>query len=119
MLGSQVPAAVERLLEGALSHPANREALASFLDDPSGRRALLEHLHAGPLQYLYRILFVLYAEARGLLPLDMPAYRDGYAYPGARGLVRRVMNRATEPAGQCRSRRHFLRTQPPRPLPPP
>jgi len=97
VLGSQVPAAVERLLEGALSHPANQEALASFLDDPSRRRTLLEHLHAGALQYLYRILFVLYAEARGLLPLDMPAYRDGYALSGARGLVRRVMNRATDP----------------------
>lgn len=96
-LGSQVPAAVERLLEGALSHPANHEALAPFLEDLSRRRALLEHLHAGALQYLYRILFVLYAEARGLLPLDMPAYRDGYALSGARGLVRRVMNRATDP----------------------
>ena len=97
VLGSQVPAAVERLLEGALSHPANQRALAAFVDDPSRRRALLEHLHAGALQYLYRILFVLYAEARGLLPLDMPAYRDGYALSGARGLVRRVMNRATDP----------------------
>jgi hypothetical protein len=97
VLGSQVPAAVERLLEGALSHPANQETLAPFFDDPSGRRALLEHLHAGALQYLYRILFVLYAEARGLLPLDMPAYRDGYALSGARGLVRHLMNRATDP----------------------
>ena len=97
VLGSQVPAAVERLLEGALSHPGNQQALAPFVNDPSRRRALLEHLHAGALQYLYRILFVLYAEARGLLPLDMPAYRDGYALSGARGLVRRVMNRATDP----------------------
>ena len=97
ILGSQVPAAVERLLQGALAHPANRETLAPFLASPASRRALLEHLHGGALNYLYRILFVLYAEARGLLPLDMPAYRDGYALSGARGLVHRVMNRATDP----------------------
>jgi hypothetical protein len=97
ILGSQVPAAVERLLQGALTHHANQETLAPFLTSPAGRRALLEHLHGGALNYLYRILFVLYAEARGLLPLDMPAYRDGYALSGARGLVRRVMDRATDP----------------------
>ena len=97
ILGSQVPAAVERLLHGALAHPANQEPLAPFLTSPADRRALLEHLHGGALNYLYRILFVLYAEARGLLPLDMPAYRDGYALSGAHGLVRRVMNRTTDP----------------------
>ena len=97
ILGSQVPAAVERLLQGALTHPVNQETLAPFLTSPAGRRAVLEHLHGGALNYLYRILFVLYSEARGLLPLDMPAYRDGYALSGARGLVRRVMNRATDP----------------------
>ncbi len=97
ILGSQVPAAVERLLQGVLTHPVNRETLAPFLTRPAGRRALLEHLHGGALNYLYRILFVLYAEARGLLPLDMPAYRDGYALSGAHGLVRRVMERATDP----------------------
>ena len=97
ILGLQVPAAVERLLQGALAHPVNQETLAPFLTSPAGRRALLEHLHGGALNYLYRILFVLYAEARGLLPLDMPAYRDGYALSGARGLVRRVMDRATDP----------------------
>jgi hypothetical protein len=97
ILGSQVPAAVERLLQGAITHPVNRETLAPFLTSSASRRDLLEHLHGGALNYLYRILFVLYAEARGLLPLDMPAYRDGYALSGARGLVRRVMDRATDP----------------------
>ncbi len=97
ILGSQVPTAVEHLLQGALTHSVNREKLAPFLTSPADRRAVLEHLHGGALNYLYRILFVLYAEARGLLPLDMPAYRDGYALSGARGLVRRVMDRATDP----------------------
>ena len=97
LLGSQVPAAVERLLHGAITHPANREILANFVAESTRRRGLLEHLHAGALRYLYRLLFVLYAEARGLLPLDMPAYRDGYALTGARGLVRRALDRATDP----------------------
>lgn len=97
LLGSQVPAAVERLLQGAITHPANREKLENFVAESTRRRDLLDHLHAGALRYLYRLLFVLYAEARGLLPLDMPSYRDGYALTGARGLVRRALDRATDP----------------------
>jgi hypothetical protein len=97
LLGQQVPGAVERLLEGALSHPANQPGLALFLTGPAARRELLEHLHAGALRCLYRILFVLYAEARGLLPLDMPAYRDGYALTGSRGLIHKALNRPTDP----------------------
>ena len=95
LLGQQVPGAVERLLQGALSHPANQTEIAPFLG--AARRELLEHLHAGALRCLYRILFVLYAEARGLLPLDMPAYRDGYALSGSRGLVHRALDPATDP----------------------
>jgi hypothetical protein len=94
-LGQQVPGAVERLLQGALDHPANQTELAPFLG--AARRELLEHLHAGALRCLYRILFVLYAEARGLLPLDMPAYRDGCALSGSKGLVHRALNPATDP----------------------
>ena len=97
LLGSQVPTAVEKLLQGALAHPTNQDVLAPFLADRGRLQRLLEHLHAGSMRFLYRILFVLYAEARGLLPLDMPSYRDGYALSGARGLVRRVMNRETDP----------------------
>ncbi|HPU74188.1 MAG TPA: hypothetical protein PLA43_19715 [Bryobacteraceae bacterium] len=96
-LGQQVPLAVERLLQGAIDHAENREKLQPYLGNPVQRAALLEHLHAGALRYLYRILFVLYAEARGLLPLDMPAYRDGYSLSGPRGLVRRAMDPATDP----------------------
>lgn len=96
-LGQQVPLAVERLLQGVIDHTANRERLQPYLDSPAQRAALLQHLHAGALRYLYRILFVLYAEARGLLPVDMPAYRDGYALSGPRGLIRRAMDPVTDP----------------------
>ncbi len=97
LLGQQVPKAVEYLLQGALDHLANRERLAAHLNEPNRLPNLLEHLHSGALRCLYRVLFVLYAEARGLLPLDMPAYRDGYALTGPRGLVRHAMNPNTDP----------------------
>ena len=102
---------MERLLHGAITHPANREILANFVAESTRRRGLLEHLHAGALRYLYRLLFVLYAEARGLLPLDMPAYRDGYALTGARGLVRRALDRAHRSASESGCRQRLLRTQ--------
>lgn len=97
LLGQQVPRAVEQLLQSALTHPANQPILAQFLLTPTARRQLLEHLYGGALRFLYRILFVLYAEARGLLPLDMPSYRDGYALTGPRGLVRRALSPGTDP----------------------
>src|ERR1035437_2780409 len=87
ILGSQVPAAVERLLQGALAHPANQETLAPFLTSPANRRALLEHLHGGALNYLYRILFVLYAEARGAPPLRQLPRRPGDALPPRAGAL--------------------------------
>ena len=92
-LGSQAPLAVERLLQGAIDHPANREIIAQFSD----RRELLDHLYPGALRFLYRILFVLYAESRGLLPLDLPTYRDGYALTGTHGLVHRALEPTTDP----------------------
>ena len=98
LLGQQVPGAVERLLQGALSHPANQAELAPFLTGTAARRELLEHLHAGALRCLYRILFVLYAEARGLLPLDMPALPGWLRLSGSRGLVRRTLIQPRIPA---------------------
>lgn len=47
--------------------------------DPNQTRVFTEHERAEIYQdatyLLYRLLFILYAEARGLLPLDDPAYR--------------------------------------------
>lgn len=60
---ADVVAAAEAIIQGALNHPENRERL----HDPS--RALLHQLFEETLYYLYRILFVLYAEAREVLPL--------------------------------------------------
>ncbi|MGC9468611.1 MAG: hypothetical protein ACP5HS_08465 [Anaerolineae bacterium] len=35
----------------------------------------LEQIHAASLGFVYRLLFVLYAESHGLLPIDNPEYR--------------------------------------------
>jgi hypothetical protein len=71
-LGRQVHAAVEALLRGIINHPANRDRLPELAPE------VLRDLYAQSLRLLYRLLFVLYAEARNLLPVDLPTYRDGY-----------------------------------------
>jgi type I restriction-modification system DNA methylase subunit len=62
------------------------EALAEFVNGffaYSGNRldptSDLEQAYAGSLILLYRILFVLYAEAHALLPLENTGYRDTYS----------------------------------------
>ena len=42
-------------------------------DDPD---AVLDDVYRATLRLLYRLLFLLYAESRGLLPLDNPGYYD-------------------------------------------
>jgi hypothetical protein len=56
--------AAEALIQGALNHPANRTLLAGL------SRATFQQLFEQTLYYLYRVLFVLYAEARDVLPLS-------------------------------------------------
>lgn len=57
--------AAEALIQGALDHPDNLEALGDRPD-----RAALHRLYEETLYYLYRVLFVLYAESRDVLPLS-------------------------------------------------
>ncbi|MDP9300833.1 MAG: N-6 DNA methylase [Actinomycetota bacterium] len=56
--------AAERLIQGALDHQANQ----LILGEPG--RSQLQQLFEETLYYLYRILFVLYAEAREILPVN-------------------------------------------------
>ncbi|MCX4844639.1 DNA methyltransferase [Streptomyces sp. NBC_00893] len=71
-----------------LRDPENAVALES-LDDP-GR--LAKELSRESLRYLYRILFLLYAEASpalGILPSDYPEYEQGYGLQRLGDLVLR------------------------------
>lgn len=56
--------AAESIIQGALDHPDNQQ----ILGDPG--RDLLQQLFEETLYYLYRLLFLLYAEARDVLPLS-------------------------------------------------
>lgn len=61
--------ALSHFVNGFFSYPGNDL-------DPA---ADLGKAYAGSLILLYRILFALYAEAQGLLPLDDPGYRGTYS----------------------------------------
>ena len=59
-------------------YDALRLLIKGFLDHPDNRLegTDLERIHENSLILLYRLLFVLYAEAKGLLPFKNPLYRD-------------------------------------------
>lgn len=73
-LGRQVQEAVVAVVQGILDHPANRDRLGAITSTQE-----LQELYAQTLRVLYRLLFILYGESRGLLPLDLPTYREGYS----------------------------------------
>lgn len=57
--------ALRLLSKGFLAHPDNRLQASDLV-----------RIHENSLILLYRLLFVLYAEAKGLLPFKNPLYRD-------------------------------------------
>ena len=98
------PAPIERVLETSARHGAavSRalrigviEAVGLLLSGllASKKRALsAERLAAGfdeSLTLVYRVLFLLFAEARGLVPNWHPVYRDGYTIESLRDLLER------------------------------
>lgn len=86
-LGGQVRQAIVAFVQGVVSHPENAAAL------PRPQEKLTQ-LYAEALRVLYRALFALYAEARNLLPLDLPTYRDSYSITR---LARRATHNDTDP----------------------
>jgi hypothetical protein len=71
-LGRQVQDAIKTLISAVINHPENAPIKDQLLSE-------LPKFYEQTLRFLYRLLFILYAEARGLLPLDSPLYRDGYS----------------------------------------
>lgn len=70
-LKSQVYDALKELAQGFLDYPGN-----GLQADPATLKQIYDH----SLIVLYRLLFILYAEARELLPLrESAAYRDEYS----------------------------------------
>ncbi|MFG6300133.1 MULTISPECIES: hypothetical protein [Streptomyces] len=69
---------VELIAQAVLDRLAEQGVTPADLDDP---QRLARRLTRESLRYLYRILFLLYAEARpelGILPSDYPEYGAGY-----------------------------------------
>jgi hypothetical protein len=69
---------VEVLCQGFARHEG-------WNDPPSERR---RQIYENALVFLYRLLFILSAEARGLVPIDNPTYRDHYSLRRLRQEVR-------------------------------
>lgn len=84
-LGRQVQEAIVAFIQGVMNHPANRDRIPRPVPPD-----FLQRLYAESLRSLYRILFALYAESRGLLPVDLATYREGYS-------IARLVRRATSP----------------------
>jgi len=71
-LGWQVQEAIKTFISAVINHPENAQIKSQLVNQ-------LPDLYEQTLCFFYRLLFILYAEARGLLPLDLPFYRDGYS----------------------------------------
>jgi hypothetical protein len=87
-LRENVVTAVEALIQGVLDDPANRELRTAVLHNPAQLQALFEEA----LYFLYRLLFVLYAESRDLLPISVSIYRDAYSLEHLRDLAERSLH---------------------------
>src|SRR5918993_2536424 len=69
-------------------HQAIERLLAALAERGHGRRALrVEILYEQALTAVYRILFLCFAEARGLVPTWHPVYRDGYTIESLRTIA--------------------------------
>ena len=77
-LKGRVYEALRLLAQGFLDYPTNRvfSGKPGLCPDPTTD---LPSIHDGCLILLYRLLFLLYAESRGLLPLDNPSYAGQYS----------------------------------------
>jgi biotin operon repressor len=76
--------AAEAIIQGALDHPEN----AAVIGEPT--RSTLHDLFEESLYVLYRVLFVLYAESRGVLPVSgLGPYATSYSVDHLVELARR------------------------------
>ena len=89
-LSDQHRASVRSSLQDGV-HDALTELLRAFAAMRRARHTdLRDGLFDESLIVIYRILFLLFAEARGLVPAWHPVYRDGYTIESLRPLVERA-----------------------------
>ena len=75
-LEHRVRYALKHLMRGFLEHPRNN--LQSSSEEPPSE-ATIQQIYDNALILLYRILFVLYAESRDLLPTEDPNYATDHS----------------------------------------
>jgi hypothetical protein len=81
------------LRSGVLS--ASADILGTLVRTSRQRRAIpLAECFDQALTIVYRILFLLFAEARGLVPLWHPVYRDSYSIDALRSIARQPGRRS-------------------------
>ena len=83
-LKNRVYDALRLLIDGFLNFPRNR------LDRTNPP---LDEIQTNCLILLYRILFILYAESRGLLPVENPKYATGYSLAALAETVHETLDR--------------------------
>ena len=78
-------------------YDALRLLIVGFLDFPRNRfdkaNPPLHKIHTNCLILLYRVLFTLYAESRGLLPIDNPNYAAHYSLAALAETIHETRNR--------------------------
>jgi hypothetical protein len=82
-LRESIRIALENFVKGLLSDAGNTEHL---------RDATPQKLFKEGLVFLYRLLFILYAESRALLPIGNKTYRESYSMESLRDLVDETEN---------------------------
>ena len=101
-LADSIYSALEALMNGFLTYPDNQSLgqLTRICPTPSDTLNLgeteLETLHENCLILLYRLLFILYAESRGLLPLEDADYRAAYSLDALAAEVHAELDAGTE-----------------------
>ena len=101
-LADSIYSALEALMNGFLTYPDNQSLgqLTRIYPAPSDTLNLgeteLETLHENCLILLYRLLFILYAESRGLLPLEDADYCAAYSLDALAAEVHAELDAGTE-----------------------
>lgn len=89
-LRENVVIAVEAIIQGIIDDPSNKSLISNLKSQNDGLKQLFEET----LYFLYRLLFILYAESRDLLPVgESLVYRDTYSLEHLRDLAERPLHR--------------------------
>jgi len=88
-LRDNVVDALEALIQGILDEPENARLWGGGRPDATA----LERLFEESLYFLYRLLFILYAESRDVLPVgESQAYRETYSIEHLRSMAERELH---------------------------